>query len=224
MIKSNNSNPLTRFFACLAVPAIAFVLLAFSEKEYVVQISPGENVTDTIPAKKNGMIRDDTRPFTIVDGEEDTDTKPLILVDGEEVPEIKSLKPDEIASISVLKGGKAMDFYASRGKNGVILITTKKGVSIKNESRLFKIDTATYFLHKDKIFPVDNSINPNQKKPFSLPYKPLYIVDGEEVPNIDHINPSEIESISVIKNESAKNFGEKGKNGVVMITMKKEAK
>ena len=223
MIKRNFSNPLTGFFACLAIPATAFLLMAFSEKEYIVLESPGKIVTDTIPSKKHGMVRDDdTRPLTLFDGEEDTNTKPLILVDGEEVPEIKSLKPDDIASISVLKGGKAMDFYASRGKNGVILITTKKGVNIQNESRLFKIDTTPYFLHEGKIFPVDSSINPNQKKPFSLPYKPLYIVDGEEVSNIDHINPSEIESISVLKNESAKVFGEKGKNGVVMITMKKE--
>jgi len=216
MIKRNFSNPITRFFACLAIPATAFLLMSFSEKEYAFQISPGEIVTDTIPAKKHGMSRDeDTRPLTIFDGEELLETKPLILVDGDEVPEIKSLKPDDIASISVLKGGKAMDFHASRGKNGVILITTKKGVNIKNESRLFKIDTASYFLHKGKIIPVD--------KPLSLPYKPLILVDGEEFPNIDHINPSEVESISILKNEeTAKNFGEKAKNGVVIITMKKE--
>lgn len=53
--------------------------------------------------------------------------------------------------------------------------------------------------------------------------KPLYIVDGKEVKDIKNINPDDIESINVLKGESArKKYGEKGKNGVVEITTKKE--
>ncbi len=37
------------------------------------------------------------------------------------------LNPDDIASINVLKGGAASALYGSRGSNGVILITTKRG-------------------------------------------------------------------------------------------------
>ncbi len=37
------------------------------------------------------------------------------------------INPDEVASISVLKGGAATALYGSRAANGVILITTKKG-------------------------------------------------------------------------------------------------
>lgn len=37
------------------------------------------------------------------------------------------LNPDDIASISVLKGAAASALYGSRGSNGVILITTKRG-------------------------------------------------------------------------------------------------
>ncbi|MBT5771624.1 MAG: SusC/RagA family TonB-linked outer membrane protein [Flavobacteriaceae bacterium] len=40
---------------------------------------------------------------------------------------ISSINPDEIASISVLKGGAAAALYGSRASNGVILITTKNG-------------------------------------------------------------------------------------------------
>ncbi len=39
---------------------------------------------------------------------------------------IMDLNPDDIASISVLKGANATALYGSRGANGVILITTKK--------------------------------------------------------------------------------------------------
>ena len=55
--------------------------------------------------------------------------------------------------------------------------------------------------------------------------KALYIVDGMPVNSIEQINPNDIESISVLKNKSATElYGEKGKNGVVLITMKKSVK
>lgn len=40
---------------------------------------------------------------------------------------IKDLNPDDIETVSVLKGGNGATLYGSRGANGVILITTKKG-------------------------------------------------------------------------------------------------
>lgn len=51
--------------------------------------------------------------------------------------------------------------------------------------------------------------------------KPLYIVNHVEMDNIDHISPDRIESISVLKENSAiAHYGEKGKNGAVIITLK----
>jgi len=40
---------------------------------------------------------------------------------------ISNINPDDIASINVLKGASATALYGSRGQNGVIMITTKKG-------------------------------------------------------------------------------------------------
>lgn len=40
---------------------------------------------------------------------------------------INNINPDDIENISVLKGGAAAALYGSRGQNGVIMITTKKG-------------------------------------------------------------------------------------------------
>lgn len=42
------------------------------------------------------------------------------------------LNPDDIASITVLKGAAASALYGSRGSNGVIVITSKRGSSRKN--------------------------------------------------------------------------------------------
>jgi TonB-dependent SusC/RagA subfamily outer membrane receptor len=52
---------------------------------------------------------------------------------------------------------------------------------------------------------------------------PLFIVDDQEVTSVNHLNPEDIESISVLKDGSATSgYGEKGKNGVIVITMKKK--
>jgi len=50
---------------------------------------------------------------------------PLYIIDGEEIDDISNLSPDRIESISVLKGQAAIKDYGEKGKNGVVLITTK---------------------------------------------------------------------------------------------------
>jgi len=55
---------------------------------------------------------------------------PLIVVDG--VPyegSLNSISPQDIESLNVLKDAAANSMYGARGSNGVILITTKKGVA-----------------------------------------------------------------------------------------------
>jgi len=51
---------------------------------------------------------------------------------------------------------------------------------------------------------------------------PLYIVDGVPTPNTNDINPADIESITILKDaSSAAIYGNKGANGVVLITTKR---
>ena len=58
-----------------------------------------------------------------------TNTNPLILIDGIELTstDLARLRPDDIASFSVLKDATATALYGARGANGVILVTTKQG-------------------------------------------------------------------------------------------------
>jgi TonB-dependent SusC/RagA subfamily outer membrane receptor len=73
------------------------------------------------------------------------------------------------------------------------------------------------------------SIKINEKKDYKIPnnignnYLPLYIVDGKEVKeaNFKDINPNDIQTVNVLKDKSAiALYGDKGKNGVVLITTK----
>lgn len=52
---------------------------------------------------------------------------PLYVVDGLIVNDVNHLNPNDIESMNVLKDASATAIYGSRGANGVILITTKKG-------------------------------------------------------------------------------------------------
>ncbi|KFC60374.1 SusC/RagA family TonB-linked outer membrane protein [Flavobacterium gilvum] len=55
------------------------------------------------------------------------DASPLIIVDGFPVNSINDISPSDIETQTVLKDASATAIYGSRGANGVILYTTKKG-------------------------------------------------------------------------------------------------
>ena len=65
-------------------------------------------------------------------------TDPLYVVDG--IPldagSISSIDPGDIASTTILKDATATSLYGSRGANGVVLITTKKGSSNGDDGKI----------------------------------------------------------------------------------------
>lgn len=67
------------------------------------------------------------------------------------------INPEDIASMSILKGASATALYGSRGQNGVILITTKKGnkgkgigVSLSTGVTIGTVDKSTFAEYQDK--------------------------------------------------------------------------
>lgn len=75
--------------------------------------APGSNVT--IRVRGTGTINN---------------SDPLIVVDGvpTDIP-LNAISPDDIATMDILKDASATAIYGSRGANGVVQITTKKGAS-----------------------------------------------------------------------------------------------
>jgi len=124
-----------------------------------------------------------------------TTNTPLIVIDGIELGDVKNISPESIESITVLKDQSAVKIYGEKGKNGVVVISTKRNQSEKVEGKV------------DASLKIDS---------------PLIVVDGIEFGDIKSISPENIESITVLKDQSAvKVYGEKGKNGVVIISTKK---
>ena len=53
---------------------------------------------------------------------------------------------------------------------------------------------------------------------------PVYVVDGLQVDNLNYLNPDDIQSISVVKDKNMTLiYGDKGKNGAIVVTTKKNA-
>ena len=63
---------------------------------------------------------------------------------------INDINPDDIESVSVLKGPNAAALYGSRAANGVIVITTKRGAN--TDSRLHSSLTTTYTWDRPSIY------------------------------------------------------------------------
>jgi TonB-dependent SusC/RagA subfamily outer membrane receptor len=62
----------------------------------------------------------------------DDQAKPLYIIDGKEAEGIENIDKESIKSISVIKDAAANSKYGDKGKNGVIIITTKKATPKKN--------------------------------------------------------------------------------------------
>lgn len=80
---------------------------------------------------------------------------PLYVVDGYPVSSgINNINPDDIASIEVLKDASATAIYGIRAANGVVLVTTKKGVKGKTQ---ISLDAYNAFQSKPKEYKVLNA-------------------------------------------------------------------
>ncbi|WP_329904246.1 TonB-dependent receptor [Porphyromonas pogonae] len=89
-------------------------------------LAPGLTISGTngAPGMDNGQIR--VRGTGTLNN-----ASPYILIDGVEAGTLNALDPNDIASISILKDAASAAIYGSKASNGVILVTTKRGMSGK---------------------------------------------------------------------------------------------
>jgi TonB-linked SusC/RagA family outer membrane protein len=85
---------------------------------------PGLNITRSGDPNRNAAIIM-RGASTLREGAQ----SPLFVIDGVVGADISILAPDDIASIDVLKDAAAAAIYGNRAANGVIMVTTKRGVA-----------------------------------------------------------------------------------------------
>ncbi|MEJ7694604.1 SusC/RagA family TonB-linked outer membrane protein [Daejeonella sp.] len=96
------------------------------------QANGGVGVSSRVIIRGNTSLNGNQQPLYVVDGIPINNTNrsggsSTAGINVDRGDGISSMNPDDIATISVLKGGAAAALYGSQAANGVILITTKKG-------------------------------------------------------------------------------------------------
>lgn len=142
------------------------------------------------------VSEDQNLPFYVVNG---------VLIDDVKIARIflSAINPKDIESINVLKSATTLPTLCSnRAENGVVIITLKKK-DISKKANLFGIEAPK------EVFPlvVVNDVE------FSDPEVGKLL--------IDNINLEKVDRVVVLKDKKAtKKYGEKAKNGVLLITLK----
>lgn len=147
-----------------------------SINEQAIRDIPAANLTQAIQGqaagidiqKNGGNSKPGATPTILIRGSRSISAtnEPLFVVDG--IPfngSINDLNQDDVASVEILKDASATAIYGSRGANGVILITTKRG---KTGKPTVTFNTYTGFVKIQDQFPVMNTQEFSEFKKWAL--------------------------------------------------------
>lgn len=124
----------------------------------------------------------------------------LAILDGTFVTldKINQLNPTSIKTLNVLDTKEAVEKYGNKAKYGAIEVESNTAIKKMVMMRVTNVKK-------------ENQVNP------------LYVLDGVALESIsfDSLKATDIKAITIRKDDEAKKlFGEKGKNGVILITTK----
>ncbi|HJP67856.1 MAG TPA: TonB-dependent receptor [Sphingomicrobium sp.] len=134
---------------------IAGIDAALQGKAAGVQVTqnagnPGNGIS--VRVRGAASLTANNQPLWVVDGVpiQSGDFSQLAF-GGQDLTAVTNLNPDEIESITVLKDAASAGIYGSRASNGVIMITTKRGIAGANR---VTFDTYTGWQRPEKIMPM----------------------------------------------------------------------
>jgi len=150
--------------------------------------------------------------------------QPLVIIDGKPATSFDDLNPADISMINVLKDKNAAAIYGDKGRNGVIIVTTKLHQNVKNN----RSTNTGPVVYKFDYLTVDGTITTNENESFidgqfSFENKsemPLIVMDGTEMGGVvsfksDH---GKFRMLSLNSKQAIAKYGEKAKYGALEIT------
>jgi len=129
----------------------------------------------------------------------------------------------DLTAERILEKYPEFNTWISRGCSEYWSLTNKKlyfYVAIdKNKEPRYPIEEKYYLSKPIEGIDIVTNCSEDSKE---IQSKPLYIIDGKEISKseIYKYKPEDIESINVLKDSTAEKYGEKGKNGVIIIKSK----
>jgi TonB-dependent SusC/RagA subfamily outer membrane receptor len=80
-------------------------------------------------SQEKNVINESNQPLMILDGK---------ILEGQNDNNLNKIDPNDIASIDVIKDKNAVAAYGEKGKNGVILITSKKHKALQENRKILR--------------------------------------------------------------------------------------
>ncbi|MCX2452535.1 hypothetical protein OQX61_14760 [Pedobacter sp. PLR] len=202
MLARPSSGWFNKMAVVIVLPAIAIFLWAFSEAKVVLK-EPRKVVESVVTAKERTVQH----------------TNPAFRSDSLRVFKQKTLPAKKETTLA----------KENRTRTQVALEKSSQVNSSVDPQQVDPQQTAS----PQKVSSVDSQVGLNSgsstavplpPKEAQSPAQPLYFLDGVELTTgFDRIDPKTIAAISVIKNEKAvAAYGERGRNGVILISTKKE--
>lgn len=224
MITKRKTSPWRKIAVIATLPFITLFIWASAKPNYVYitdnyQINniTQDIVTDTVTKKHNSLT------LSVKEGEE-----PQLIIDGKVCPyrDFEKLDPKTVIKMGLLKKESAVKAYGEKAKYGALVVTTKAGNKNKEQKETSNKIEAYGEKAKNGVAAVTTmkpSYQKNNKKEESVKISPktLVIIDGEEktYDELISLNPTDIKSMSIIKDEGAATgaYGDKAKHGVIII-------
>lgn len=164
------------------------------------------NLPGVITASSSGMPGAED-PQILIRGQSSwNNSSPLILVDGIE-RSISAIDISSVESVSVLKDASATAIYGVRGANGVILVTTKRGVEGKAQIQVRsnmtakvasklpeKFDSYDALMYKNRVLEKEGMADLNAWSAYAPMERidkyrnPANIADWDRYPNVDWVD------------------------------------
>ena len=139
------------------------------------------------------------------------------------LPDQTYIDLEKLTAKDAIENYSQLDSWSSRGCSDYWSLNDNKTyfyVAIdKNKEPRYPIDKPYYLTKKiEGIDIVSNCYDYYKEKQAS----PLYIIDAKEVgkSEVQKYNPEDIETVTVLKESAVEKYGEKGKNGVIVIVTK----
>jgi TonB-dependent SusC/RagA subfamily outer membrane receptor len=205
MMNKEKTQPVYKIKRLLPSLIVAVILLSFNMKRAIAttvyfavdsEISESKQIieSDTVENKLPAAIK-----ITVTDSLRHSINKsPLIIVDGKKLSKDKlsKLNIDSIRTLKILKRGIDSQTNVEQSDNSVSVIFAATEDNENEDTPKSEISTS----------------------------ESLIIIDDEKKSDEEYLNldTKDIESLTILKNDAAtKQYGEKGKNGVIMIKTKK---
>ena len=228
MMLRKRSSRRTEARALLLLPLAGLALGAFAETRYVVPAAYKDTQNRITKHEMRAEIGPDTIVIRWMKVTMDPERGPLVMVEGGkgDLQVLDTLRPERIASVSVLKDSLSRASYGEEAKNGVIVISLKKPGDTAAASGNNAYGTQVTTSPDGNTMSISISGSPSQASlsTSGLEGNPVIVVDGKRYSgSLNDLDVQQIRSMSIYKGnipEAYRQYLGPDNEGVILIETK----